>query len=242
MTPNILTVERLTKFFGNLMAVNDLSFQLRNGEILGVIGPNGAGKTTLFNLIAGQIKPNHGKVSFNGSDVTYAEIHEKCRMGIARTSQVPRPFLNMTVLENLLVGAVYGAGLDNRQARQRCEEILTMTGMLPKSNILAGSLTLLDRKRLELAKALATNPVLILIDEVAGGLVESEVEEVLAIIHSLREKGTTILWVEHIMMAMKRGPDRLLVMNAGSELFCGTPEEAFDSEEVQKVYLGAEED
>lgn len=241
MIPNILTVERLTKFFGNLMAVNDLSFELRRGEILGIIGPNGAGKTTLFNLIAGQIKPNRGKIIFNGSDVTYAEVYEKCRMGIARTYQIPRPFLNMTVLENLLVGAVYGAGLGSRQARLRCEEILTRTGMLSKRNVLAGSLTLLDRKRLELTKALSTNPALLLIDEVAGGLAESEVEDVLAIIHSLRENGATILWVEHIMMAMKKGPDRLLVMNAGSELFCGTPEEAFESPEVQKVYLGTEE-
>ncbi len=241
MNGNILTVEKLTKYFGNLMAVNDLSFGLQRGEILGVIGPNGAGKTTLFNLIAGQIRPNGGRVSFNGTDVTYARAYDRCRQGIVRTYQIPRPFLNMTVLENLLVGAVFGAGMGKKQARQRCEEILTITGMLSKSTLLAGSLNLLDRKRLELAKAVATSPILILIDEVAGGLAESEVEEVLSIIRSLREKGTTVLWVEHIMMAMKKGPDRLLVMNAGSELFCGTPEKAFESEEVQKVYLGAEE-
>lgn len=238
MDPCILTVERVTKFFGNLMAVHDLSFELGREEILGVIGPNGAGKTTLFNLIVGQIKPNRGKIIFNGTDVTYAQTYEKCRMGIARTYQIPRPFLNMTVLENLLVGAVYGAGLRSRQAKMRCEEILTRTGMLSKRSVLAGALTLLDRKRLELAKALSTNPTLLLIDEVAGGLAESEVEEVLAIIHSLRKSGLTILWVEHITMAMKKGPDRLLVMNFGQELFCGTPEEAFESQEVQKVYLG----
>lgn len=238
MDPYILTVERVTKFFGNLMAVHDLSFELGREEILGVIGPNGAGKTTLFNLIVGQIKPNRGKIIFNGTDVTYAQTYEKCRMGIARTYQIPRPFLNMTVLENLLVGAVYGAGLRSRQAKMRCEEILTRTGILSKRSVLAGALTLLDRKRLELAKALSTNPTLLLIDEVAGGLAESEVEEVLAIIHSLRKSGLTILWVEHITMAMKKGPDRLLVMNFGQELFCGTPEEAFESQEVQKVYLG----
>ena len=220
------------------MAVHDLSFELGREEILGVIGPNGAGKTTLFNLIVGQIKPNRGKIIFNGTDVTYAQTYEKCRMGIARTYQIPRPFLNMTVLENLLVGAVYGAGLRSRQAKMRCEEILTRTGILSKRSVLAGALTLLDRKRLELAKALSTNPTLLLIDEVAGGLAESEVEEVLAIIHSLRKSGLTILWVEHITMAMKKGPDRLLVMNFGQELFCGTPEEAFESQEVQKVYLG----
>lgn len=242
MAPYILTVERLSRFFGNVTAVQDLSFELRQGEILGVIGPNGAGKTTLFNLIAGHIKPHQGKITFKGTDVTYAQAFEKCRMGIARTCQIPRPFSNMTVLENLLVGAVYGAGLGNRQARERCGEILAKTGMASKRSALAGSLTLLDRKRLELTKALSTNPALLLIDEVAGGLAESEVEDVLSIIHALRDSGVTVLWVEHIMMAMKKGPDRLLVMNAGRELFCGTPEEAFESPEVQRVYLGTEED
>jgi len=222
------------------MAVHDLSLELHREEILGVIGPNGAGKTTLFNLIAGQIKPHRGRIMFNNTDVTYAGTHEKCRMGMARTYQIPRPFSNMTVLENLLVGAVYGAGLGRKKARLRCEEVLTTTGMLAKRNALAGSLTLLDRKRLELAKALSTNPALLLIDEVAGGLTEHEVEEVLSIIHALRKNGVTILWVEHIMMAMKKGPDRLLVMNLGHEIFSGKPEEAFESEEVQRVYLGTE--
>lgn len=242
MLPFILTVEKLSRSFGKLTAVRDLSFELNRGEIMGIIGPNGAGKTTLFNLITGEIKPNHGKVVFNGKDVTYALPYEKCRAGIARTYQIPRPFQNMTVLENLLVAAVYGAGVTSRQAKQKCEEILAKTGMLPKRNALAESLPLLDRKRLELAKALATNPTLLLIDEVAGGLTELEVEEVLSIIHSVRKEGVSILWVEHIMMAMKKGSDRLLVMNAGEELFCGKPEEAFESEEVHKVYLGSEED
>ncbi len=240
MNPCIMTVEKLTRFFGTLMAVHELSFELYPQEILGVIGPNGAGKTTLFNLIAGQIKPHHGKIVFNNTDVTYAQAYEKCRMGIARTYQIPRPFLNMTVLENLLVGAVYGAGLGSKKARVRSEEVLAMTGMSRKRHVLAGSLTLLDRKRLELAKALSTNPTLLLIDEVAGGLIEKEVEEILSIIHALRKSGVTILWVEHIMMAMKKGPDRILVMNLGHELFCGKPEEAFKSQEVQKVYLGTE--
>jgi branched-chain amino acid transport system ATP-binding protein len=238
----ILTVDHLTKFFGHLMAVHDLSFELGREEILGVIGPNGAGKTTLFNLIAGEIKPNRGKITFKNVDVTNTATYEKCRMGIGRTYQIPRPFLNMTVLENLLVGAVYGAGLGSKEAGLRCEEILTSTGMASKRDVLAGALTFLDRKRLELAKALSTNPNLLLIDEVAGGLSESEVEEVLAIIRSLRQSGLTILWVEHIMMAMRKGPDRLLVMNFGRELFCGKPEEAFESAEVQKVYLGTEDD
>ncbi len=242
MISHILTVEKLTKSFGKLMAIHDLSFELNRDEILGIIGPNGAGKTTLFNLITGEIKPNQGKILFNGTDVTYGQTYDKCRMGISRTYQIPRPFLNMTVLENLLVGAVYGAGIGSKQAKLKCEEILKKTHMLSKRNTLAGSLTLLDRKRLELAKALSTNPNLLLIDEVAGGLTESEVEEVLEIIHSVRKEGVTVLWVEHIMMAMKKGPDRFLVMNAGQKLFCGKPDEAFESEEVHQVYLGEEED
>jgi branched-chain amino acid transport system ATP-binding protein len=242
VSAHILTVEKLSKSFGKLAAVHYLSFELNRGEIMGIIGPNGAGKTTLFNLITGEIKPNEGRILFNGTDVTYARTYEKCRTGIARTYQIPRPFQNMTVLENLLVGAVYGAGMGGKQARQKCQEVLEKTGMLAKRNVIAESLPLLDRKRLELAKALSTNPTLLLIDEVAGGLSEAEVEEVLSIIHSVRKEGVSVLWVEHIMMAMRKGPDRILVMNYGEELFCGKPDEAFESEEVHKVYLGTEED
>jgi branched-chain amino acid transport system ATP-binding protein len=163
-------------------------------------------------------------------------------MGIARTYQIPRPFLNMTVLENVLVGVVYGGGVRGRRSRERCEEVLKKNGLFSKRNLLTESLPLLDRKKLELTKALATNPTLLLIDEVAGGLTESEVEEILEAIHSLRKEGITILWVEHIMMAMKKGPDRLLVMDFGEKLVYGKPEEVLQSEEVHKIYLGDEED
>jgi len=238
---HILTIERLTKSFGKVMAVDDLSLQVNHGEILGIIGPNGAGKTTLFNLITGEIRPDRGKVLFNGTDVTFAHTYRRCRMGIARTYQIPRPFLNMSVLENILVGGVYGAAMGYRQSKQKCEEILEKTGLLSKKNFLAESLTFLDRKRLELAKALSTCPTLLLVDEVAGGLTESEIEEVLETIKSARKDGITVLWVEHIMMAMQKGPDRLLVMDFGQKLFYGTPEEALESKEVQEVYLGTEE-
>ena len=238
---HILSVERITQSFGRVTAVNELSLDLKHGEILGVIGPNGAGKTTLFNLIVGQIKPISGKVFFGGEDITHVDTFKRCRMGIARTYQIPRPFLNMTVLENLLVASAFGAGVGSRGARKKCEKILEVTGMLPKSHVFADALSLLDRKRLELARALSTDPKLLLLDEVAGGLTESEVEQILKIINSIREEGTTILWVEHIMMAMKKGPDRLLVMNFGRELLCGRPEEVFSSPEVQKIYLGEED-
>jgi branched-chain amino acid transport system ATP-binding protein len=241
MSP-ILTINNLHKSFGKVAAVHDLSFEVERREILGIIGPNGAGKTTTFNLITGEITPDKGEVIFGGKDVTYDPTFKKCRMGIARTYQIPKPFVNMTVLENLLVGAIYGGGEGYRQSREKCEEILEKTRLKSKRNAIAGSLPLLDRKRLELAKALSTDPTLLLVDEVAGGLTESEVEELLEIIHSVRRDGVTVLWVEHIIMAMQKGPDRLLVMNFGRNLFCGRPEEAFKSEEVQRIYLGAEED
>ena len=238
----ILTVEKLSKSFGRVAAVHDLSFEVSQDEILGIIGPNGAGKTTLFNLITGEIKPESGKIMFNGADVTVTHTYKRCRMGIARTYQIPRPFGNMTVLENVLVGAVYGGGMGSKTSRRKCEEVLEKTGLFSKRNVFAESLPLLDRKRLELTKALATGPTLLLIDEVAGGLTESEVEEILKIIHSLRREGITILWVEHIMMAMKKGPDRLLVMNFGEKLLYGNPEEVLGTQEVHKIYLGDEED
>jgi branched-chain amino acid transport system ATP-binding protein len=238
----ILTIRNLKKSFGKVAAVHDLSFEVDQREILGIIGPNGAGKTTLFNLITSEIKPDEGEVIFNGKDITYAETYKKCRLGIARTYQIPKPFQNMTVFENLLVGAIYGGDMGHREAQQQCKELLEKTGLHPKRNATAGSLPLLDRKRLELAKALATKPTLLLVDEVAGGLTEAEVEEVLEIIHAVRKEGVTVLWVEHIIMAMQKGPDRLLVVNFGSKLFLGKPEEAFKSKEVQRSYLGVEEE
>lgn len=239
--PVILEIKSLSKSFGKVRAVHDLSFEVREREILGIIGPNGAGKTTLFNLISGEIRPDTGRVLFDGEDVAQTRTHKKCRLGIARTYQIPRPFLNMTVLENLLVGAIYGAGKPYREARIQSIEILGKTGLTAKSGTLVKSLPLLDRKRLELAKALATDPKVLLVDEVAGGLTESEVEEFLKIIHDVRKNGVTVLWVEHIVMAMTKGPNRLLVMNFGRKLFVGKPEEAFSSPDVQKIYLGDED-
>lgn len=240
--PPLLKINHLSKSFGNVAAVNNLDFEVEKREILGIIGPNGAGKTTTFNLITGEIRPDKGEVLFDGKNVTHDPTFSKCRMGIARTYQIPRPFLNMTVLENLLVGAIYGGRMGYSTSKKRCEAILEQTGLISKRDAIAGSLPLFDRKRIELAKALSTDPKLLLIDEVAGGLTEPEVEDVLKIIHDVRKEGVTVLWVEHIIMAMQKGPDRLLVMNFGCNLFCGKPEEAFGSEEVQKIYLGAEED
>ena len=178
---DILAVDKLTKHFGNLAAVSELSFTVEEGEILGMMGPNGAGKTTIFNLITGVYAPTRGEVIYHGKDVTNLSAAHRCRLGIGRTYQIPRPFEDMTVLENLLVGAQYGGQLKKREARTLCMEVLDFTGLFSKKDVFAGKLTLLDRKRLELARALATKPNLLLIDEVAAGLTEAEVEKLLEI-------------------------------------------------------------
>ena len=239
--PDILVIDKLTKWFGNLAAVSDLSFNVQQGEILGMMGPNGAGKTTVFNLITGVHPPTSGKVTYKGKDVTHFSASHRCRLGIGRTYQIPRPFENMTVLENLLVGAEYGGQLKGKEARALCAEILDFTGLSAKKDLFAGKLMLLDRKRLELARGLATKPSLLLIDEVAAGLTEGEVERLLEIVRAIRNKGVTIIWVEHILMMMNKGVDRLLVISGGQALMCGDPKECMESKEVQDVYLGAEE-
>jgi len=237
----ILAVRNLTKTFGNLAAVDNLTFDVQEGEILGMMGPNGAGKTTVFNLITGVYRPTSGKVAYKGKDVTHFSAAHRCRLGIGRTYQIPRPFENMTVFENLLVGAEYGASLKGSQARIEATEVLEFTGLLAKKDLFAGKLPLLDRKRLELARALATRPALLLIDEVAAGLTEAEVENLLETVQAIRKKGVTIIWVEHILMMMNKGVDRLLVINGGKWLMCGDPKVCMDSKEVQEVYLGMEE-
>jgi len=239
--PAILAIENLTKTFGNLTAVDNLTFDVQEGEILGMMGPNGAGKTTVFNLITGVYKPSGGRVIYKGKDVTILSASHRCRLGIGRTYQIPRPFENMTVFENLLVGAEYGASLKGKQAREEATAILDFTGLGPKKDMFAGKLSLLDRKRLELARALATKPTLLLIDEVAAGLTEAEVENLLHIVKSIQQRGVTIIWVEHILMMMNKGVDRLLVINGGKWLMCGDPKECMESKEVQEVYLGMEE-
>lgn len=236
-----LIVQNLSISFGNLIAVNNLTFDVQAGEILGMMGPNGAGKTTIFNLITGVYKPDAGKIIYRDRDVTHLSASYRCCLGIGRTYQVPRPFENMTVFENLLVGAEYGANLKGKQARAEAAEILDFTGLLPKKEFFAGKLPLLDRKRLELARALATKPTLLLIDEVAAGLTESEVENFLNMVKSIQQKGIAIIWVEHVLMMMNKGVDRLLVINGGKWLMCGDPKECMESKEVQEVYLGMEE-
>jgi branched-chain amino acid transport system ATP-binding protein len=239
---DILTVSHLQKNFGRLKAVDDLSFEVREGEILGMMGPNGAGKTTVFNLLTGVVKPDGGTIVFRGNEITHASPAKRCHLGIGRTYQIPCPFDKMTVYENLLVGGVHGGRLSERRAREEAHAILELTGMTLMKNHVSGELSLLNRKRLEIGRALATQPSLILLDEVAGGLTEGEVRQILEIVKKTSNRGVTIVWIEHILMMMSEGVDRLLVIAEGRWLQCGNPKAVMSSEEVLTCYLGVEEE
>lgn len=234
----LLELAGVSKSYGALKVTNDVSFSLDKGEALGIIGPNGAGKTTLFNLVTGNVRPDTGSVSFNGRDVTVLPASTRCHLGIGRSYQVPHPFGGMTVFENVLVGATFGAGHSEREGTPVAIEALRRTGLLSKANRLAGSLPLLDRKRLELARALATEPDLLLLDEIAGGLTEHEVGALIEVIQDIRAEGTSIIWIEHIVHALLAVVDRLLVISFGSKLMEGDPAKVMASPEVQEIYLG----
>ena len=207
-------------------------------EAVGVIGPNGAGKTTALNLMAGRLRPDRGRVVFDGRDVTAIPAFIRCRAGIALTHQIPHPFEAMTVFENVLVGATHGGGRTERAAAAVCFEALELSGLSAKANTRAGVLTLLERKRLELARALATGPRVLLLDEIAGGLGEDEVQELVAVIRQVRASGVAIVWIEHIVHALRSVVDRLVAVNFGRSLMEGAPDAVMASPEVQRVYLG----
>jgi branched-chain amino acid transport system ATP-binding protein len=234
----LLRLDGLTKRFASLVVVDDLSFSLAPGEALGIVGPNGAGKTTTLNLVAGDLRPSAGTVVFDGVDITRLPSHERSRAGIARTAQIPRPFDGLTVFENVLVAASYGGRHRRRAAIDAAVEALERTALIGKANVAARDLTLLQRKRLELSRALATRPRLLLLDEIAGGLTEAEVHELVAMIDSIHADGLTIVWIEHIVHALLSVVDRMLAMDYGRLLIDGDPHEVMRSEQVQAVYMG----
>ncbi len=234
----LLAAVSLSKSFGSLKVVDDLSVDLTRGEALGVIGPNGAGKTTLLNLIAGDLRPDSGRVIFHDADITDLSPAKRCRAGIGRSYQIPHPFVGMTVFENVLVGATFGAGRSEAEGAEVAVSILKRTELHDKVNVLAGGLTLLDRKRLELARALATHPRVLLLDEIAGGLTEHEVQELIETINEIRAEGVSIIWIEHIVHALLAVVDRLLAINFGKLLTVGEPAQVMASPEVQEVYMG----
>ena len=227
--------------FGALQVIDNLTVQLDEGEAVGVVGPNGAGKTTTLNLLAGQLRPDSGRIRFDGQDVTARGARQRCLLGIARTYQIPQPFSGMSVFENALVGATFGSpGRSDAEAAELAVAALGRTGLLGQANRLAGSLTLLERKRLELARALATGPRVLLLDEIAGGLTEPEVRELVATVRELRAAGVSVLWIEHIVHALVSVVDRLIAVNFGRKLIEGRPDAVLVSPEVRDVYLGAE--
>lgn len=238
--PDILAVNNLFKSFGRLVAVDNLSFQIHEGEILGMIGPNGAGKTTVFDCLLGHLRPDSGKIVFKGADITHTSPSLRCYRGIGRTYQIPRPFGKMTAFENLLVAAVYGAGMGEGQGRREVRDILAFVGLSSIKDQIAGRLPFFIRKKLELGRALATRPNLILIDELAGGLTEGEALEIVQLVRQIQERGITIIWIEHVLTMMSEGVDRLLVLSEGAFLNCGRPEEVMASKDVLDCYFGTE--
>jgi len=234
----ILVLDDLEMSFGALKVTDGVSLSVPEGEALGIIGPNGAGKTTVFNLIAGTLKPTSGKVILDGRDVTALGPPARCRAGVGRSHQVPLPFEKLTVFENVLTAACFGRDIRERDAVDACGEVLEQTGLLDKANRLAGSLTLLDRKRLEMARALATQPRLLLLDEIAGGLTEGECGVLIKTIREIHAGGVTIIWIEHIVHALTAVVTRLMVLNFGRKIAEGAPQAVMNSGEVRTIYLG----
>ncbi len=236
----ILVLDQLSKSFGALKVADQISFALDEGEALGVIGPNGAGKSTLFNLITGNFLVDSGSIQFDGRDVTRQPPMPRCLAGIGRTFQIPQPFEKLTVFENLLVAASFGSNKTEREVGDRCADILVETGLYSKANHLAGTLGLLQRKRLELARALATDPKLLLLDEIAGGLTEGECQELVETIRAIHRRGVSIIWVEHVLNALTSVASRLVVLHFGRVIGIGEPAAIMASREVREIYLGIE--
>lgn len=236
----LLRIDKLSKSFGAIKVADGIDLTVAEGEALGIIGPNGAGKTSLFNLIAGALHPDNGRVHFLGKDITSLSMESRCRAGIGRTFQIPRPFSKMTVLENCLVAATAGGRTRESQSYHRCAEILEQMRLLRKANVLAGSLPLLERKALEVARALSSSPRLLLLDEIAGGLTDAEASELVKMIRQVHQRGTAILWIEHIVHALLAVTTRLIVINFGAKVMEGDPAEVMESPIVKRIYMGME--
>ena len=238
---SIIEVNGITKHFGGLRALYNISFALEEGEILGLIGPNGAGKTTLFNIIAGTFPPSVGSIQFNGEEITSQGPRQICHKGISRTYQLVRTFSNLTVYENVLVGVYFGKpGNERGVTVEEANELLRLTGLFQKANIPAKSLTLVGRKQLEIARALATRPKVLLLDEAISGLNPTETETMMALIRNIQSRGITVFMIEHIMKAVMGLSDRILVLNFGELIAQGTPEQVSKNKDVIEAYLGAE--
>ncbi len=235
----LLETKNITKRFGGLVAVNDLSLSVEKGEILGMIGPNGAGKTTAFNMISGYYEPNEGQVIFDGNDITGMRPHKICKLGLTRTFQVVKPFPQLSVLDNVIVGA-YNRTDDKAIAREKSQEILDFLGMSDMTKQLAGSLSVAGRKRLEIAKVLATEPKMILLDEAMAGLRPKETDEIIELVRQISQQGIALLLVEHVMKVIMSLADRIVVIHHGEKIAEGEPQQVVQDKAVIDAYLGEE--
>jgi branched-chain amino acid transport system ATP-binding protein len=240
MTGPLLELEHVTKRFGRVVVAEDLSLTVGEGDTVGIVGPNGAGKTSLFGLISGDLAPGAGEVRFAGRTVTRLDAAARCRLGVGRSYQVPRPFGDMTVFENVLVAAQQGAGLRRRASYAAAVEALQRAGMSGQANVPAARLGLLHRKRLELARALATGPRLLLLDEVAGGLTDPEVAELVQIVRGVNAEGTAVIWIEHVVRALTPVVSRLMCLAGGKFVGDGNPAAVLAEPAVREVFLGSE--
>ena len=238
----ILKLDSVNKAFGAVTVADSLSFEVPEGEALGVIGPNGAGKTSMFNLITGVLPADSGAIHFDGNNITSLNAARRCRAGLARSFQVPQPFGGMSVFENAMVAATQAGDMKGHEAEQHCLDVLDQTGLLKRANTLAGGLTLLERKRLELTRALCAKPKLLLLDEIAGGLTEAECTSLVQSIKDIHARGTTIIWIEHVVHALLAVVERLIVIDFGKQIAEGEPKQVMASKQVQEIYLGIEAD
>ena len=234
----MLELASLSRAFGGLVVINHLDFKVEQGEIVGILGPNGAGKTTLFNMIAGVLPPSAGHILFGERDITRTRPWHRCRIGIGRTYQIPKPFSHMSIFENVLAAAVHGGNMTLARAKSEAETVLTRVGLDHRALVPAGQLALLDMKQLELAKALALRPRLLLLDEIAGGLTEAECDVLLDTIREVHRGGVTIVWIEHVIQALRRLVTRLAVLSGGNFIASGKPEEVLADRRVKEAYLG----
>jgi branched-chain amino acid transport system ATP-binding protein len=235
-----LSLANVSKSYGALKVTDNVTFDVADGEALGIIGPNGAGKSTLFNLINGNVQPQAGTITLFGKDVTRVSATARVRDGVGRSFQIPQPFERLSVFENLLVAASFGRGASEKDVADDCAAILEQTELMHRANMLAGALPLLDRKRLELARALATGPRILLLDEIAGGLTEGECQSLVATIKSIHARGITIVWIEHVLHALTSVVERLVVLDFGRLIATGKPDDVMAMQSVKEIYLGVD--
>jgi branched-chain amino acid transport system ATP-binding protein len=240
MADSLLELDHVTKRFGRVVIAEDLSLAVGAGDTVGIVGPNGAGKTSLFGLISGDLSPDAGQVRFGGKTITKLDASGRCRLGVGRTYQVPRPFADMTVFENVLVAAQQGGGLRRKASYAAAAAALERTGITDEANLPASRLGLLQRKRLEIARALGTQPTLLLLDEVAGGLTDPEVTVLVEIVRRINAEGVTVIWIEHVVRALTSLVDRLLCLYGGEFVGDGDPATVLASPKVREIYMGSD--